>query len=484
MSGHDASNTRSQPLETRISTANVKTLITKWSFTTGGDVSSTPAVADGVVYFPDWQGNLYALRAESGQMIWSRKISSYTGFNGAVARVSPAIFGDTLILGDNIAQGITEHPGASMFAVDRATGALRWITRVDAHPAAIITGQPVVNNGVVYVGVSSNEEALASNDNYTCCTFRGSVVALDAGTGRMKWQLYTSPENGGQPFGYSGNAVWQPPAVDEEHGLLYIGTGNNYTVPEAVKVCQAAPIAPDQTHECSQRDNYFNSAMALDLKTGAPVWVQRVSEYDTWTVACNSNTPRRNCATPAGPDYDFGGSGPNLLPGFIGFGQKSGVYWALNPVSGDVVWNRFVGPGGTLGGIEWGSAADGKRIYVAIGNNGHKAYKLASGANASGGSWAALDIATGKIMWQVADPAGAIDTGAVSVANGVVFAGSYSGAMYALDAATGAMLWTFNSGGSVISSPAIVNGTVFWGSGYRKISPGTGNNKMYAFGLP
>jgi polyvinyl alcohol dehydrogenase (cytochrome) len=252
-------------------------------------------------------------------------------------------------------------------------------------------------------------------------------------------------------------------------------------------VCQTAPMAdPNAPRECTARDDFFNSALAVDLKTGAVKWAQRVSSYDTWTVACNSSTTARNCPMPAGPDFDLGGSGPNLIGGLVGFGQKSGVYWGLDAVNGNVVWNRLVGPGGTLGGIEWGSASDGKRIYVAIGNNSHKPSLLApNGPVTTGGSWAALDVASGKILWQVADPDPATtDPGSVSIANGVVYAGSYAGVMYALDAATGATLWTFDSGGSVLAGPAIVSGTVFWGSGYRKIRPGIGNNKLYAFTIP
>src|SRR5262249_36193482 len=155
---------------------------------------------------------------------------------------------------------------------------------------------------------------------------------------------------------------------------------------------------------------------------------------DTWTVACLSKPPGVNCPDPNSPDYDIGGAGPNLLPNIVGFGQKSGIYWALNPDTGHIVWSSIVGPGGALGGIEWGTATDGERIYVAIGNNAHKSYTLANnGPTITWGSWAALDVATGKIVWQVADPTpGSLDTGAVSVANGVVYAGSYSGFMYGL----------------------------------------------------
>jgi polyvinyl alcohol dehydrogenase (cytochrome) len=168
----------------------------------------------------------------------------------------------------------------------------------------------------------------------------------------------------------------------------------------------------------------------------------------------------------------------------VGFGQKSGIYWALNADDGDIIWSTPVGPGASLGGIEWGTATDGQRIYVAIANSNHLPYTLVpSGQQITWGAWSALDVATGKILWQTADPTpGAIDRGSVSVANGVMYAGSNSGQMYALEASTGNVLWSFESGGTVLDGPSIVDGTLFWGSGYREIQ-GTGNNKVFAFSL-
>jgi polyvinyl alcohol dehydrogenase (cytochrome) len=170
----------------------------------------------------------------------------------------------------------------------------------------------------------------------------------------------------------------------------------------------------------------------------------------------------------------------------VGFGQKSGRYWAFNPDNGNPLWVTQVGPGSNLGGIEWGTANEGSRIYAAISNNDHLAYTLVpSVQQITWGSWSALDVATGKILWQTADPtAGTIDTGSVSVANGVMYAGSISGQMYALDTTTGKILWNFASGGSVIDGPSIVDGVVYWGSGYQGTPPGAiGNKKVYAFAL-
>ena len=187
--GQNLNNSRSQPAERSISPANVKNLSPKWAFTTSNDVSATPTVVGNAVYFPDWGGNLYAVNKESGSLIWSHQISDYDGIPGSFSRVSPAVDvpNDQLIIGDNphgftgatpvkqinasiirdILNPLTPG-GAKVIAVDRATGTLRWITNVDTQPAAIITGSPVVFNGVVYQGVSSGEEALASSFSYPC----------------------------------------------------------------------------------------------------------------------------------------------------------------------------------------------------------------------------------------------------------------------------------------------------------------------------
>jgi len=480
IAGQNLNNTWSQPAEHSISPANVKGLKPKWVFTTGGDVSATPTVGGDAVYFPDWGGNLFAVKKDSGHLIWSHKISEYDGVAGAVSRVSPAVDHDQLIIGD-ILSSKDVHNGANVIAVDRETGKLRWITQVESHPAAIITGSPVVFDGVVYVGVSSSEESLATNPAYPCCSFRGSIVALDAKSGAMLWKTFDMPDNNGQTDQYSGGAVWQPPAIDPKRGTLFIGTGNNYTVPPDVVACQKAT----STANCTAPDDLFDAALGLDLKTGQVKWSKKLQGFDTWTVACiTSSGPNPNCPVPSSPDFDLGGSGPNLVGDIVGFGQKSGIFWALNPDDGNIVWSTPVGPGASLGGIEWGTATDGKRIYVAISNSDHLPYTLVpSGQKITWGAWSALDVATGKILWQTADPtAGAIDRGSVSVANGVMYAGSNSGQMYALDAITGNILWNFASGGTVIDGPSIVDGALYWGSGYRNIA-GTGNNKVYAFTL-
>src|SRR5258705_1440660 len=195
IAGQNLSNTWSQPAEHSISPSNVKRLKPKWVFTTGGDVSATPTVAGDAVYFPDWAGDLFAVNKHSGRLMWSHKISDYDGVPGAISRVSPAVDHDQLIIGDILSSKET-HAGANVIAVDRRTGELRSIKNVETHPAAIITGSPVVFDGVIYIGASSNEETLATNPAYPFFRFRGTVVALDRRNGAMLWKTFDMPDNG------------------------------------------------------------------------------------------------------------------------------------------------------------------------------------------------------------------------------------------------------------------------------------------------
>ncbi|HZC54020.1 MAG TPA: PQQ-binding-like beta-propeller repeat protein [Mycobacterium sp.] len=485
MFGQNVNNTAANV--SAINASNVGRLAPKWVFTTGGDISARAAVVNGVAYFPDWSGHVYAVNAGTGALIWAKSIvNDYLPgvFDPApakvVSRTSPAvdISTNTVYLGT--------QTGAYLLAIDTATGALKWRTQLDDHPLAIDTQSPVVYNGVVYVGVASLEEAAAVDPNYPCCSFRGSTLAVNAASGQILWKTYLAPP------GYNGVAVWGSTVVpDPQRGYVYVTTGNNYYTPTdpAYQSC----IANGGTQEqCNSPDDHVDSILALRMSTGQIVWASRFASADDWNVACFINFT--NCPVNAGPDFDFG-SGVNLITvqtkkgpvQILGAGQKSGVYSALDPSTGKVLWATQVGPGSSLGGIEWGSASDGNRIYVAIGNLYGIPYTV-GGQTDVAGSWAALDPITGRIIWQVADPNAAIDLGPVAVSNGVVYAGSMARGttqqtMFALRASSGQTLWTYPAGGSVIAGATIVDGTVYWGSGYSNLGPdlGTANNKFYAF---
>jgi len=461
--------------ETAVSPANVSQLKVKWVATTGGDVSARPAVVAGVVYFPDWGGNIWALNAKTGKAIWHQQLSSYGLPAHTVSRTSPAVIDGTLFIGT--------QTGANLLGIDAATGKLKWKTLVEDHPKAVITGSPAVFDGMAFVGVTSLEEVAAFSTAYKCCTFRGSVVAVDAATGKMVWKTFTAPE------GYNGAGVWgSNPVVNAARKLVYIGTGNNYTKPK--DAAYAKCIADGGTEpKCLSPDDHVDSMLALDMATGKVKWARRLSSDDDWNAACLGNAPGAgNCPKGAGADADFG-PGPNefVIPGHgtvIGSGQKSGVYSVFDPDNGALIWARNVGPGSTLGGMEWGTATDGKRIYVAISNFNKEKYKAGDA-----GSWAALNKDTGGIEWQVPDPNGTVDIGPMGVSNGVVFAGSMTTKtgepnMFALDAASGKTLWKFDSGASVNAGAVVSGGVVYWGSGYANLgAPFTGNTKFYAFSI-
>lgn len=481
--GGDRQNTRFAAGESKISAANVAGLVKKWEFTTGGDVSATPALDDQRVYFPDWAGNLYAVNRATGQQVWSTTISSYTGLPGDKARATPAVTDTALVIGN---QGPFGGGGAVM-AVNKLTGALLWKTQVEAHPAAIITQSATVFDGVVYVGTASQEELLSAVvPNYPCCTFRGSMAALDLATGAILWKTYMAPD------GFPGNAVWgSSPAIDTKRKSVYIATGNNYDVPQEVLDCVAgAGSDPVAQQACLPPDDLFDSVVSLDLRTGKVKWATKALPFDAWTVACIFGGGD-NCPEPAGPDYDFGQApmlytvkdGPGKNTEYVGAGQKSGQFWALNPDTGAVAWVTQAGPGGTAGGLQWGSAVDGARVYTANANSNLVPWPSPSGSTA--GVWSGIDAGTGGLLWETRPPHGGSTSGPVTTANGVVFGCSLDlqGHMYALNAATGEVLWEYPSGGSCLSGAAISNGTVYWGSGYSNFGFGSANNKLYAFGL-
>lgn len=480
MAGNDLANTRYAPDESTIGPGNVSNLAVRWVVNTGGEVSATPAVDGASVYFPDAAGNLYKLNRDTGQVLWSRSISDYTGITGDFSRTTPALVGNKLILGN---QGGAALQGATLLAVNKVTGNLQWATVVDAHPAAVISQSPVVVGKHVFVGIASREEALAALSGYPCCSFRGSVVSLDVKTGQIVWRTYTAP---GLP-GYSGNAVWGGmPAVDRASGTLYVTTGNNYSLPQTVLNCVAANAGdPSAIAACSAADNFFDSILALDLGSGAIKWALKTEPFDAWNEACLPPATA-NCPSPTGPDYDFG-EGPALFKAqfgggkpynLVGAGAQSGQYWTLNADTGSVVWTTITGPGSWQGGLTGGSAVDGQRIYAGNANGDRVPSILLGGQTVDYGFWNALDATTGEILWQTADPvAGSLNQGAVTAANGVAYACSLdaSGHMYAFDAATGTVLWSFASGAPCRSGPAVVDGRVYWGAG---------SNKMYAFQLP
>lgn len=505
--GADIKNSRNQANETAISPANVGDLVVKWTFDTdGADVSATPSVRDGYLYFGDWNGKVHKVDAATGTGVWSVSVSGITGFPDRT-RHTPAIAGDLVIFGNQSGR-ILGQGGAKLVALHKGDGSLAWVTQLDSNPWSAVTTSPTVVNGVAYVGISSFEEAAAGliPAAFYPLSFRGSVVAVDVATGQILWQSYTAP------VGFTGNSVWgSAPAVDLARGQLYVATGNNYTAPASYHACIAKAKNAQQKSACNPAGNYFDSVLALKLTTGEVNWVRRVEPFDTWNVDCfpvllgfpqdpntQGNCPQYDAARPdlSGPDFDFAqapilytasGPGGGRSADYVGVGQKSGVYWALRPSNGDVLWSTRTGPGGLAGGHQWGSASDGKRIYTSNANSMGVPYTAPGLGTTAAGIFSALDAKTGSILWQFANPEGWPAGAPATVANGVMYvcSGGPAGYMYALDAATGSQLWSFPSGTHCGAGAAVADGVVYWGTGYSELFmelPGGG--KLYAFELP
>ncbi|MBI4885752.1 MAG: PQQ-binding-like beta-propeller repeat protein [Acidobacteria bacterium] len=460
--------------------ADVPRLRLKWAFGFPGASSAgtQPVVAGGRVYVATAEGELYVLDAKTGCVHWTLEVD---------AAVRSAI-----TLEERSGGALVAYFGdqaASVYAVDTRTRKALWKVRVDDHPHAAITAAPQLHDGRLYVSVSSREESQVGDPRYPCCSFRGSVVALDAATGKRLWKTYTVSETpvattqnsiGTQLYGPAGGAVWNTPTIDTKRHVLYVGTGNNFAPP-------ATPLS--------------DSLLALDLDTGRVRWSRQVTENDIWNGSCRApNREAAVCPDKDAPDFDFTGSSLLVDVGggrqLIVVGNKSGVIVGFDPdASGRIVWERRVAQGGTSGGVFWGSATDGANIYAA------NADFVAENPGAGGGMHA-VDLRTGRLVWSVPGAGCASKTpckpsqnAAVTLIPGAAFSGTMDGRLRAYSTRDGTVLWEYDTarefdavnhvkanGGSMSNGgPAIAGGMLFVNSGYSHhggILPG---NALLAF---
>jgi polyvinyl alcohol dehydrogenase (cytochrome) len=481
-----------------LAATSVPRLKLKWAFNLGPVTMGRgqPAVAGGRVFVGTLSGDVYALDAAGGCVQWALKATAgvRSGVVVGDANGVPAIF-----FGDR---------SAVMYAVNAESGELLWKTRPVEHLLASSTATPQFYKGVVYQGFSSIEEALAADPNAACCSFRGSVVALDAATGRTIWQSFTiaeaakptvntKPAVNGKRQGPSGAAIWSTPTIDEQRRALYVATGNNYSDP-VTKTSDAV--------------------LAFDLETGKLLWSRQFTQGDGYNGGCSA-PGHPNCPDEDGPDSDFG-QPPILVqlgPGQLGrvqralvIAQKSGMVHAIDPdAEGKVLWQARVGAGGPLGGSQWGSAADAQRAYVAISDVVLHSVADAAGPRIAldpkkGGGLHAVDLKSGRIVWSawpakcpatlaICSPA---QSAAVTAIPGVVFSGGLDGHMRAYSTADGRVIWDFDTardfptvngkparGGSIdATGAAVAGGLVFVNSGYNQFG-GMAGNVLLAFSV-
>jgi polyvinyl alcohol dehydrogenase (cytochrome) len=477
--GADVSNTRFQPAQGAGLTADqVPRLKLKWAFGFPGGLSAygQPTIVSGRVFVGSDTGYVYSLDAKTGCVYWSYQTK------GAVR--------SAVSLGPVKGRGATKYAiyfgdaHANVYALDAQNGQQLWITKVDEEFLSRITGAPTLYAGRLYVPVSSSEEYTASTLDYPCCTFRGSVSALNANTGARIWRTFVmdAPKptkknsKGVQLYAPAGAAVWSAPTVDARRKRIYFSTGDSYTEPAA---------------------KTSDAVLAVDMKTGKMLWVYQAEENDAFLGGCNGPSKTENCPALVGPDQDLGNS-PLLkaLPDgkrVLLVGKKDATVIALDPDrNGALLWKVNVAPPDAskgmnpfmarLGGIVWGGSADDDAVYYGLNFGGIAAVQLSNGAR----KWFAPTTGEGRRV---------SNTAATSLIPGVVFAGGSDGKLRALATADGRVLWEvatardFETGNKVpakggamsMHGPTIVGGMLFVGSGYG-VSGGNGmGNVLLAF---
>jgi polyvinyl alcohol dehydrogenase (cytochrome) len=479
-------NQRFQAQETILNPDNVNGLKLKWAFgfpeTTR--VRSQPTVTASFVYIGSQEGTVYALDADTGCIHWT--FDAGTEVRGAIKlHAHPTDGRSILVFGDT---------KANAYSLDASTGQMLWKTKVHEHILATVTGSVNADQDKVYVPVSSSEVVPAGRSEYECCTFRGSLVALNLIDGSIAWQTYTTPEPiatgknsaGANNFGPSGAPIWSSPMLDSKRNLIIATTGQNYSSPAT---------------------GTSDAVIAMDTDTGKVRWVTQVWENDAWNGGCSRKTA--NCPKEDGPDFDIG-TGVILIDTahdkqLLLVGQKSGLVFALDPdQNGKILWQKRVGSGGTMGGVHWGMSSDGDRLYVGVSDlptrNPYTKGEPKPGLNA-------LDPATGELLWHLPMPNDCPAetkfrcypgiSAAVSSSPGLVFAGGMDGMLRAVDANNGEVLWEQNTyqpyttvngvdgkGGSIeADGPVIANGQVYITSGYDKWAEMPGN-VLLVFALP
>ncbi len=475
--GHD--NRRFTPAPVAgLTAAQVPQLKLKWAMAYPAAIRarSQPSIGWGAVFVGSQDGTVYALDLATGCTRWRFRASAEIR-SGVVAdaRTGRLYFGDVL---------------ARAYALDAMTGKLVWMNKVDDHSNATITGTPTVGGGQLFVPVSSLEVTAAADPNYACCTFRGSVAALDLATGKQRWKHFTVVETpnagaktkaGTQIIGPSGAPVWNSPTYDRATNRVYFGSGENYSSPA---------------------DGNSDAVFAVDATSGKRIWATQLTAGDAWNVGCMMGND--NCPKEKGPDLDVAssilvvpiGGGKTMVVA----GQKSGDVYGLDQASGKPVWKTTLGHGGTQGGVHFGMAAQGRLIYVPINDMADTRDARVYDAAKRGAGIHGIDGATGRVFWKVfadnvcgtrknCDPG---ISSAVSAIPGLVFAGHLDGRFRAYNSSNGKVLWSVDTtkevrtitgamahGGSM-SGPgaAISNGHVVVNSGYGLYYHSPGNLLM------
>jgi len=486
--GAGVANTRFQPAaRAGITAATAPRLKLKWAYGFAGvnSARSQPAVLGGRVFVASESGDVVALDAKRGCTYWT-----YHAQAGIRTAVSVGPYQSANANGRVLSAGFAVYfsdGSATAYAVDATTGKEIWHRKVDDHPYARATGSLTLYQNRVYVPTAGvGEEGQGGTPRYECCTFRGSVTALDASTGAVIWKSYTITEapkpraknaNGVQTWGPAGAGVWGAPTVDAARRAIYITTGNNYS----------GPVTPTS-----------DAIIALDMETGKIRWSFQPTTNDVWTGGCRPTNPAdSNCPEALGPDHDFSISplltkGPNGRDVVIAL-QKSGMAYAVDPDKGTKVWEYKTSEGSGMGG-QWGIASDDTQVYFGV-----------NGPRTAPGGMRATTIDSGQEVWSKpaaerlcgnARGCSAAQGAALTTIPGLVFSGSQDGGVRAYSTKDGSIVWTFDTnkefetvngvtanGGAIDGpGPVIADEMVYVTSGYVSLI-GRPGNVLLAFGV-
>ena len=492
--GSDLGNTRFQPAgQAGLSAAQVPRLKLKWAFAFPNTfvANGQPTIVGGRIFVASANRNIYSLDAQSGCQYWSFEAQAPVRTAIVIATIPGERTRQAAFFGDQ---------RANTYAVDASSGELLWKVHIDDHPRSKIVGAPQYFDGRLFVPLTDGEEGPAMNPKYECCSGRGAMVALDAASGKQIWKTYTiggdphpvsKNSEGATMWGPSGASIWSAPTIDVERKVIYAGTGDNFSEP-GTKTSDAV--------------------VAFDMQTGKMLWSRQLTEADVFNMACVGPS-KASCPEQAGPDFDIGAS-PILVKLADGkrvllVSQKSGIAHAIDPDrNGEVLWQVRVGRGSALGGIQWGSASDGKNMYVAVSDIGFLKMGFGTGQKLvvdpkAGGGLFALDAATGKRVWTAEPPpcgdrpnCSPAQSAAVTAIPGVVFSGSVDGHLRGYSAVDGRVIWDFDTtqefttvnglttkGGSMDGpGPTIAGGMLYAGSGYGAWG-GLPGNVLLAFSV-
>ncbi len=484
--GADLQNSRFQSAAAAgIQTEDVPKLKLKWAFGFPDSVNlrSHPSIYQGRLFAVAQDGTVFALDAASGCTHWATQLAGSASSGTSVAEVNGRVL---LFVGDSTAM---------LYAIDVNTGLVVWQTSVDDHPAARVTGTPVQFEGRLYVPVSSGEEGRAIIPSYVCCTFRGSLQALDAATGKVHWKTYTIAEEptprkptkrGAKVIGPSGAAIWTAPTIDAVRRTVYVTTGDNYSDPATAT---------------------SDAVLAISMDSGKVVWSKQFTAGDAYNSSCPL-PDKVNCPDSDGPDFDF--AAPAILVGLksgkraLLLPQKSGVLHAVDPDrEGQLLWETRLGEGGVHGGIQWGAASGEDRVYVALSDSRFTRTRVPGSNNVvqtydstKGGGLFAFRTDNGERLWHTPapscgdrNPCSPAQAAPVSAIAGAVFSGSVDGHMRAFSASTGKIVWDFDTaaafatvnhvaarGGSMdAAGPIVSGGMLYVMSGYGQWGGMPGN---------